>query len=69
MATTEVTADTFPVLVGGEWRSAESGNTIEARNPATGELSDTSRAADLPISPPLSRRRLRLIRRGVQHRR
>ena len=38
MATAKVAADTFPILVKGEWRSAESGETIEARNPATGEL-------------------------------
>ena len=31
-------APTFPALIGGELRMAASGETIDARNPATGEL-------------------------------
>ncbi|MDX6596337.1 MAG: betaine-aldehyde dehydrogenase [Gaiellales bacterium] len=32
------TVETYPVLIGGERRQALSGETIDARNPATGEL-------------------------------
>ena len=33
----ETTLETFPILVGGEFREARSGETIDAINPATGE--------------------------------
>jgi acyl-CoA reductase-like NAD-dependent aldehyde dehydrogenase len=35
---TSTAVETVPILVGGELREAASGETIEARNPATGEL-------------------------------
>ena len=34
---TTSTADLKPVLIGGEWRTAVSGATIDVTNPATGE--------------------------------
>jgi betaine-aldehyde dehydrogenase len=37
MATTTVHTETIPTLIGGEWRHAVSGESIEALNPATGE--------------------------------
>jgi acyl-CoA reductase-like NAD-dependent aldehyde dehydrogenase len=38
MVETPTAVETVPILVGGEFREAASGETIEARNPATGEL-------------------------------
>jgi betaine-aldehyde dehydrogenase len=38
MTTTTSTSSTIPALIGGQPETARSGETIEARNPATGEL-------------------------------
>ncbi len=38
MTTTTSTSSTIPALIGGQAAAARSGETIEARNPATGEL-------------------------------
>src|SRR5438046_9146710 len=38
MTTTSVETESFPILIGGQWRTAIDGDTFETSNPATGEV-------------------------------